>query len=790
MKLALWLKEIKIDDVPLVGGKNASLGEMYRNLAPLGINIPNGFALTAESYWEFLRNNNLTEKINQIIDRVDAKDVQNLNRASQKIKKMIIQGKFPPEIEKIILENYQQLSREYQVKQVDVAVRSSATAEDLPTASFAGQQETYLNIRGEKNLLSAVKKCWASLFTARAISYRFDQGFDSSKIALSVGIQKMVRSDRAGSGIMFTLDPETGFQNIVLINATYGLGELIVGGKVIPDEYIVFKETLDGQYRPIIKKELGKKRIKMVYGLNGGKTTKIVQTTGKERRKFVLSDEEILTLSAWGVKVEEHYSKRYRCWRPMDIEWAKDGLTGQLFLVQARPETIHNEATLQTFEVYQIKKHNELIVSGAAVGNKIGQGKVRVIKDVKNIRKFKPGEVLVTKMTDPDWEPIMKIASAIVTDEGGRTSHAAIVSRELGVPCIVGTQRATELIKNGQVVTVDCSQGSEGYVWRGESQWVKKIHQVKERKRPVKIMMNLGNPDEAFRLSFLPNDGIGLAREEFIIGSRIKVHPLALIHFDKISDKKTKKEIEEITQGYSSKKDFYVSKLAEGIGTIAAAFYPKEVIVRFSDFKTNEYATLIGGRDFEPAEENPMLGWRGASRYYHPDFKKAFLLECAAIKRVRDVFGLVNVSVMVPFCRTLPEGKLVREIIKDAGLRDLKVYVMCEIPANVLLADEFLDIFDGFSIGSNDLTQLTLGIDRDNQGLRKIADERNEAVKIFIKQAIRKCRERNKYIGICGDAPSTFPEFARFLIETGIKSISLSPDAVLRTIEEIENPPK
>ncbi len=785
IKNVLWFKEVGIEDVPLVGGKNASLGEMYQKLSSLGVNIPNGFALTSSAYWKFLTSNNLVEKINQIVQKVNSKNLSSLTQASQKIKKMIIQSKFPAEMEEDILKNYQKLSQEYQTKQVDVAVRSSATAEDLPTASFAGQQDTYLNICGDKNLLIAVKKCWASLFTVRAISYRIDQGFDSSKIALSVGIQKMVRSDKAGSGIMFTLDPETGFRDVVLINATYGLGELIVGGRVIPDEYIVFKKTLNQQHRPIIRKELGQKKIKMIYNQDGRKATKVIKTLDKEKDSFVLSEEEILTLANWGIKVEEHYSREYKTWRPMDIEWAKDGLTGQLFLVQARPETIHNEKTLRTMEVYQMKKHQDLIVSGAAVGNKIGQGRTRVIKDVKNISQFKKGEVLVTKMTDPDWEPIMKLAAAIITDEGGRTSHAAIVSRELGVPCIVGTQQATKLIKNGEIVTVDCSQGSEGFVWRGESQWVKKTHQVEDKKRPVKVMMNLGNPDEAFRLSFLPNDGIGLAREEFVIGSRIKIHPLALIHFNKLSNKKAKKEIEKITRGYSNKKDFYVDKLAEGVGMIAAAFYPKEVIVRFSDFKTNEYATLIGGEEFEPKEDNPMLGWRGASRYYHPNFKEAFLLECAAIKKVRDVFGLINVSVMVPFCRTPEEGEMVRKIIKEAGLRNLNVYVMCEIPANVLRADEFLEIFDGFSIGSNDLTQLTVGIDRDNQELRKITDERNKAVKILIREAIKKCRQKGKYIGICGDAPSTFPEFAQFLVQEGIKSISLSPDAVMRTIEKL-----
>lgn len=786
-RLILWFDELWIKDVPLVGGKNASLGEMYQRLSPKGVNVPNGFAITAFAYQEFLKENKLNLQIIQILNKLDSDNIHQLQKAGSDIRKLITGSKIPYSLEQEILESYAKLSRKYKVEYVDVAVRSSATAEDLPDASFAGQQATFLNINSPEALLTAVKDCFASLFTDRAISYRKDKGFNHMQVSLSVGIQKMVRSDKACSGIMFTLDPDTGFKDVCVINGSWGLGELIVQGEVIPDEYHVFKPTFTKGYPSIIKKDLGTKQKMLIYGQ--GSETKLIQTPLEKQHQFVLSEEEVLTLSKWAVQIENHYKK------PMDTEWAKDGLTGELYIVQARPETIHGSKKTSIIESFEMTKPGNLIIKGSAVGTKIAKGKAHIIKSAKQIDEFKPGEVLITRITDPDWEPIMKIASAIITDEGGRTSHAAIVSRELGIPCIVGTEKATAVIKNKELVTVDCSSGTEGYVYTGETKWEVKTFKVnKLKKLKTKIMVNVGSPNEAYKVSFIPNDGVGLAREEFIIASQIKVHPLALLHFDDIKDASTRHKIEQATLGYSDKSEFYVEKLAEGIAQIGAAFYPNPVIVRFSDFKTNEYSSLLGGSQFEPSEENPMIGWRGASRYYDPRFEEAFGLECEALKIVRKFFGLTNVVPMVPFCRTVDEGKKVLGVMRKYGLKrgvdGLKVYMMAEIPSNIILAEKFLQIFDGMSIGSNDLTQLTLGLDRDNGGLSSIGNEQNEAVKELIEYVIKKAKKNKKYIGICGQAPSDFPDFAKFLVKLGISSISLNPDSVLKTTLAIQKQEK
>jgi pyruvate,water dikinase len=698
----------------------------------------------------------------------------------------------PKELEEEIRKAYRILEDEYG-KNLDVAVRSSATAEDLPDASFAGQQETYLNVRGEDAVVEHVKKCFASLFTDRAISYREDKGFDHFNVYLSVAVQKMVRSDSACSGVMFTLDTESGFRDVVYITGSWGLGEYVVQGKVNPDEFYVFKPTLKLGYKPIVSKRLGSKDVKLVYGSNPRKPLKEVKTTYDERKRFVLDDEEILTLARWALIIEEHYG------RPMDIEWAKDGDgktvgTGKLYIVQARPETVHAIKEQKFYEIYKLKGEGKVICTGKAVGSKIGQGKARVILDVSRIAEFQEGEVLVTTMTDPDWEPIMKKASAIVTDKGGRTCHAAIVSRELGIPCIVGTEVATKKITTGQEITVDCSQGEEGRVLEGIVPFeVERIDLEHLPKTKTQIMMNVGIPEQAFAQAQIPNDGVGLARLEFIIGSHIGIHPLALVYFDELKEKaktdkriaKVVKIIEDRTYGYENKAEFFVDKLAQGIATIACAFYPKDVIVRLSDFKSNEYANLIGGFLFEPVEHNPMIGWRGASRYYDPKFEPAFALECKALKKARDEMGLTNIKVMIPFCRTPEEGKKVISIMEKYGLKQgengLEVYVMCEIPSNVVLAEEFAKVFDGFSIGSNDLTQLTLGLDRDSELVSHLYDERNPAVKKLIKEVIQTAKRMNRKIGICGQAPSDFPDFAEFLVECGIDSISLTPDTVVKT---------
>ncbi len=777
-------KELTIKDIPFAGGKNASLGEMYRELGKKGIKIPNGFAVTAYSYNYFLEKANIKTEIEKILSTLKTKDTRNLMAHGKKIRNTILKAEIPEEIQKEIISNYKRLSKQYGEKYTDVAVRSSATAEDLPDASFAGQQETFLNIRGEKAILEACKKCFASLFTNRAISYREDKGFNHFDIALSIGIQNMVRSDLSSSGVMFSIDTESGFKDAVYITGIYGLGENIVQGAVNPDEFYVHKPTLKKGYKSIISKKVGDKRIKMIYNSKGPKPVKNIPVSETLRHSFCITDEEILTLARWTVIIEEHYNK------PMDMEWAKDGKTGQLFIVQARPETVQSQKDVNILEEYILKDKGEILAVGNSVGAKIGSGKVRIIKDVSGIHDFKKGEVLVTEMTDPDWEPIMKIASAIVTDKGGRTCHAAIISRELGIPAIVGTNNATEKLKNKELVTVSCAEGEKGFIYKGKLKYEIKKHNLgKIPKTKTKIMMNLGTPERAFEQSFIPNEGVGLAREEFIINSHIKIHPNALIDFNKLKDKKVKQKIEEITKGYNDKKQFFVDKLAEGIGMIAAAFYPKDVIVRTSDFKTNEYRNLIGGKNYEPKEDNPMIGWRGASRYYDKKYQKAFELECLAFKKVRNEFGLKNVKIMIPFCRTIEEGKKVQTIMAKYGLKrgkdGLEIYVMCEIPANIILADEFSEIFDGFSIGSNDLTQLTLGLDRDSEIIAHIGNEKNQAVKKFISEVIKKAKKNKKKIGICGQAPSDFPDFAQFLVREGIDSISLNPDTIIKTTLKI-----
>lgn len=782
MKYIAWFRDILLKDVPSVGGKNASLGEMFSNLAGKGINIPDGFATTAEAYFYFLEKNNLKEKIAEILKGVKISDINNLQNSGKAIRQLILKAEIPQDLAKEILSAYRDLSQEYGVKNADVAVRSSATAEDLPGASFAGQQETFLNIVGGKQLLEAFKKCLASLFTDRAIVYREEMKFDHLKIALSVGVQKMVRSDLASAGVMFSCDTESGFGDVALINASYGLGENIVKGRVEPDQYYVFQTTLKKGFEPIIEKKMGSKKVKLIYNKSFSKPTKDVLVPLQDRQRFVLGDQDILTLAKWSIIIEEHYGKE------MDIEWAKDGKDQKLYMLQARPETVKSRKNVNFLEEYQLERPEKfkILTSGLSVGNKIGQGRTRKIMDVKEIKKFKKGEVLVTDMTDPDWVPVMKIASAIVTDSGSRTAHAAIVSRELGIPCIVGTGNATKVLKTGGPITVSCAEGEVGKIYQGIIPFkIKKTDIANLPKPPVKIMMNLGEPDLAFNLSFYPNDGVGLAREEFIIANQIKIHPLALLNYKKMPAA-VKNKINIATVGFKDKEQFFVDKLAEGIGKIASAFYPKPVIIRFSDFKSNEYAQLIGGGLFEPKEENPMLGWRGASRYYDPKFKDAFLLECRAFKKAREKFGLDNIWAMVPFCRTPQEAEMVLQVMEESGLKKdengLKIIVMCEIPSNVILTEEFLNLFDGMSIGSNDLTQLTLGLDRDSALVAKVGDERNKAVRKMIAKVIKDCRAREKYCGICGDAPSTFPEFATFLAEQGIESMSLNPDSIVKTI--------
>ncbi len=782
----LWFREIGMKDIDLVGGKNASLGEMKQGLKKKKVPIPDGFSITSYSYKYVLEKHGIFKILRKLLHNLDPSKTTELKKVGQKARKLIMSCKFPEDLQDSISEAYRKLSARYKTKNIDVAVRSSATAEDLPTASFAGQQETYLNISGEKSLLQACKKCFASLFTDRAIAYRCENKIDHLKTYLSIGVQKMIRSDLGSAGVIFTLDTETGFSNIVTITGSYGLGENIVQGTVNPDEFYVFKPTLKKGYHPIINKAIGSKESKIIYSKKGeSPPIKRIKTSSKERENFCISDPEILQLAKWSIDIEDYYSKKNKRWTPMDIEWAKDGKTGKLYIVQARPETVQSRKDLHIVEEYKLVQKGKVLTTGKSIGKKISCGNAHIIHDVKNAAAFKAGEILITDMTDPDWVPIMRKAKAIVTNRGGRTSHAAIVSRELGLPCIVGTNNATHVIKNKTPITVDCTQ-EKGFIYDKFLKFnIKKIDLRKSSNPKTKVMINIGYPDEAFTLSFLPNDGVGLAREEFIINEHIKIHPMALIKFHKIKDPKIKKKINELTVGYTDKKQFFIDKLAMGVSIIAAAFYPKDVILRFSDFKTNEYVNLIGGEYFEPKEENPMLGWRGASRYYKKGYKEGFELECKAIKKAREEFGLKNLKVMIPVCRTIEEGKKVLQVMKESGLEKgknkLEVYVMCEIPSNIILADQFSDIFDGFSIGSNDLTQMVLAVDRDSSLVSDIFDERNDAVKRMIKLIITTAKKRKRKIGICGDAPSTYPEFTKFLVDCGIDSISLSPDAVMRT---------
>ncbi|MEP6485715.1 phosphoenolpyruvate synthase [Microcoleus vaginatus GB2-A3] len=787
--LVLWFDEVGIGDIPLVGGKNASLGEMIQQLTAQGVRVPNGFATTAHAYRYFIQSAGLEAKLREIFADLDVEDLQNLRQKGKQARALILDTPFPRELQAAIADAYEKLCDRYG-DSTDVAVRSSATAEDLPDASFAGQQETYLNVQACAGVLECCHKCFASIFTDRAISYRQQRGFDHFEVALSVGVQKMVRSDLASSGVMFSIDTETGFKNAVLVTAAYGLGENVVQGTVNPDEYFVFKPTLKQGFLPILDKRLGSKTLKMVYDIGGSKYTKNVSVIAAEKNKFAIQDDEILQLAKWAVLIEEHYSKVRGTYTPMDIEWAKDGNTGELFIVQARPETVQSQKSAKILRNYKLQGTSAVLAKGRAVGESIGQGKARVILDVHRIAEFQSGEVLVTNKTDPDWEPIMKKASAIVTNSGGRTCHAAIIAREMGIPAIVGTGDSTQILKNGQEITISCSEGDEGKVYAGLLPFEIQETAIENLPRTrTQILMNVGNPEEAFGLSAIPCDGVGLARLEFIIANHIKAHPLALIHFDELVDESVKEEIAELTALYPHKPDFFTDKLAHGIATIAAAFYPNPVIVRMSDFKSNEYANLLGGRQFEPKEENPMIGWRGASRYYDPNYREAYALECKALKRVRDEMGLTNVIPMIPFCRTPEEGrKVLAEMAKNGlvkGENGLQVYVMCELPSNVIFADEFAQVFDGFSIGSNDLTQLTLGLDRDSALVAHIFDERNEAVKRMVEIAIKAAKKYNRKIGICGQAPSDYPEFARFLVELGIDSISLNPDSVLKTLLDV-----
>jgi len=784
-----WFREIRLDDVPLVGGKNASLGELYGELTDAGIRVPNGFAITAEAYIALLETDGLRDQMVRILKGVDGEDLAALAEAGAHLRRLIGEAPPPEGLEDEVVAAYRTLAREYGPYPA-VAVRSSATAEDLPEASFAGQQETYLGVRGDSPLLAACRRCFASLFTDRAIAYRIHQGFDHMAVRLSVGVQKMVRADRGAAGVMFTLDPESGFRDVVLINSAYGLGEAVVSGQMNPDEFWIFKPTLRTGHHAILRRTLGRKDWKLVGG-DGGRPVR-VEVPSQERLALSLTDAEALELARYGLAIEAHYSKRSGRPTPMDIEWAKDGEDGRLYILQARPETVHRAQQASLIEVFSLRgaPGAERLIAGRAIGQKIGVGRARRLLDPRFLDRFQPGEVLVAPMTDPDWEPIMKRAAAIVTDRGGRTCHAAIVSRELGVPCLVGTERGSQVIPEGETVTVSCAEGETGYVYQGAIPFDKRQVDLAALPKPATaVMLNLGNPDEAFRLAALPHDGVGLARIEFIIASAVKVHPLALLYPDRVRDPEARAVIEALTRGYADRADYFVDRLAEGVAIIAAAFYPKDVIVRLSDFKSNEYAGLVGGRDFEPDEENPMLGFRGAFRYCHPRYRDGFALECRAMRRVRDEMGLANVKLMIPFCRTPEEGQRVLELMAAHGLvrgeRGLEVYVMCEIPSNVILAREFSRIFDGFSIGSNDLTQLVLGLDRDSELVAPLFDERNPAVLAMVGAVIDAARSAGRKIGICGQAPSDYPEFTRFLVRRGITSISFNPDALLRGIETV-----
>lgn len=794
-KYIRWFNELSINDVPLVGGKNASLGEMYRELMPHGIRVPNGFAVTAEAYYDMLKQHNSAEgtawqELQAILQDLDADDMSALAQAGEKARALIYSADFPDTLEQEIITAYRQLHEEYG-DELSVAVRSSATAEDLPTASFAGQQETYLNIRGEQHVIEACRRCFASLFTDRAIHYRIDHGFDHFQVALSIGIMKMVRADIAASGVMFSLDTETGFRDVVLITGAWGLGENVVQGAVEPDEFYVHKPTFLQGRRAVLRRHLGGKKIKMVYDYGGEqKQVKNVPVKAVDRNRFCLDDRDVLRLADYAIKIENHYTRQAGESRPMDMEWAKDGIDGELYLVQARPETVQSQVEDNRLLRYHLKQEGDILCHGYAIGTKIAIGRVHYIRDVSHLHQFNEGEVLVADTTTPDWEPVMKIAAAIVTNHGGRTCHAAIVARELGIPAVVGCHDASEKLDNGEMVTVSCAGGDEGRVYRGELDFEVVETDLSSLARPkTKVMLNLGNPDLAFSTRFLPNDGVGLARLEFIINNHIKAHPMALLHPEKIHEREIREAVESLYYAYNNGADYFVRKLSEGIGTIAAAFWPKPVIVRLSDFKSDEYASLLGGRDFEPVEDNPMIGFRGAARYTHPAYAEGFALECAAMKRVIDEMGLNNIRLMIPFCRRIDEAEKVLAAMADSGLvrgrNGLEVYVMCEIPNNVILIDAFAKLFDGFSIGSNDLTQLTLGVDRNSEIVAFDFDERDAGVKQMIRLAVEGAKRNHRHSGLCGQAPSDYPEMAAYLVELGIDSISLNPDTVLATTEHI-----
>jgi len=797
MNYTLPLKNVGINDIPLVGGKNASLGEMLQNLTSLGVTIPDGFVVTVNAYYAFLKHNALDEKIKETIDAIDHDNIESLRRGGMQIRQSFLNGKFSEEMREEITNCYLELSAQYGQEMTDIAVRSSATAEDLPDASFAGQQETFLNVRGPEMLMDSIRKCFASLFTDRAISYRESFGYDHLELALSVCVQKMVRSDLGTSGVAFSIDTESGFKDAVVINASYGLGEMIVQGAVSPDEYIVFKPLLNKGFNSIIEKKMGNKDVMMIYGEGGDERVKTIPTEDKFRKRFCLADDNVIKLAKWVMIIEEYYSKIRQKWTPMDVEWAIDGLTKEMFIVQARPETIHsqkNQATITEYRIEDESRHEKLLLKGIAVGDKIGTGSATILysmdKRVSEGHEFVPGSILVTDMTDPDWEPIMKKASAIITNKGGRTCHAAIIAREMGIPAIVGCGNATELIKEGQVVTASCAEGDQGFVYEGEIKFIKTeydLSQLPEVK--TDIMLNVASPGLAFQFSHLPNKGVGLAREEFIINNYIEVHPLALLNHRSLNDAALTKEIEKKITGYADEETFFINKLADGVAKIAASFYPNKTIVRFSDFKSNEYYNLLGGKYYEPTEENPMIGWRGASRYYSDAYKAAFGLECLAIKKVREEMGLSNVVVMIPFCRTVEELHKVTEVMREFGLErgqnGLELYLMAEIPSNIIMAEEFAAHIDGFSIGSNDLTQLTLGLDRDSSLVAHLYDERNPAVKRMLEMLIKTAKKAGVKVGICGQGPSDFPDFAQFLVGLGIDSISVTPDSVIKTVNAI-----
>lgn len=786
--LVLDLSQVCADDVELVGGKCASLGELFRSLLPRGVRAVDGFATTSEAYRLLLQTENLGPRLRELMSGLDHNDIRALNEAGRETRALMLDTPLPAPVHEAIIDSYRRLCKRLG-RTPEVAVRSSATAEDLPDASFAGQQDTILNVRGEYQLIEACHHCFASLWTDRAISYRASRGFDHFEVALSIGVQPMVRADQACSGVMFTLDTESGFRDVVVINGAWGLGEAIVQGMATPDEWIVFKPTLKEGARPIVGRRIGSKEVKMVYGLDG-RGTRTREVVEAQRRRSCLSDYEVLELARWACTIEEHYSERAGKPTPMDIEWAKDGYTGELFILQARPETVHSTAQQAYLETYRLTgEHGAPLVSGIAVGEKISQGRVHVLAHPDHLADFKAGDVLVTAMTDPAWEPIMKKAAAIVTDRGGRTCHSAIISRELGLPCIVGTGNASTVLRTGTEVTVSCAEGAHGNIYKGSVDFVVDRRVVGKEERPrTQVMMNVGDPDHAFAVASLPNDGVGLARLEFIINNHIGIHPMALVRYPNLQSPDVVREIERRI-GEEDPREFFVRRLAEGIARIAAAFYPKAVIVRMSDFKSNEYAMLIGGKEFEPDEENPMLGFRGASRYYDERYREGFHLECQALQRVRDDMGLVNVKAMIPFCRTVAEAERVVNLMAEFGLKQgehgLEIYAMCELPANVIYADEFLRVFDGYSIGSNDLTQLTLGLDRDSEMVAHLFDERDGAVEKMVTIAIEAAHRNGKKIGICGQAPSDYPEFAEFLVEKGISSISLNPDTVIQTTHKI-----